>query len=257
MIIPIAVLVLIGYNVWRHRHGVWLRFHYLPFTLGSENMGIQPYFALYPKLTDAFKKKFQWRAFYFLHTTDIAFREFEGYTRQDQEKIRHLLASVAAQMTLFLPVKCFLMIHTIIVYPKPYFSRVSQRFHKGETNPQAGVIALSWTGISEGIESITDGLNLIIHEYAHALWMEHAFTNYETFKNEAADNFQRAAVEELKQAAEKSDHFFRDYGLTDFHEFMAVAAENFFERPDQFEKRLPHIYRAMVELYRHDPIRIG
>lgn len=257
MIFPIAVLTLIGYNVWRHRHGVWLRFHYLPFTFGNENKGIQPYFALYPKLTDAFKKKFQWRAFYFLHTTDIEFREFEGYTPEDQKKIRHLLASVAAQMTLFLPIRCFLMIHTIKVYPAPYYSKFSKRFHKGETNPRAGLIALSWTGIAEGIESSSDGLNLIIHEYAHALWMEHAFTSYETFRNDAADQFQKVAMEELRLAAEKEDHFFRDYGLTNFHEFMAVAAENFFERPEQFEKRLPHVYKAMVSLYQQDPIRIG
>lgn len=53
------------------------------------------------------------------------------------------------------------------------------------------------------------------------------------------------------------DHFFRNYGLSSFHEFVAVAAENFFERPHPFKMALPHVYEAMVALYRHDPIRIS
>ena len=235
----------------------WVRFRFLPVTLPSESLGIQPYYSLYPKLTDEDKQKFRWRAFYFLHTTTIKFKQFHGYSRQDKEKIRHLLASVAAQMTLFLPEKCFLMIHTILVYPEAYYSRFSKRYHKGETNPAAGMIALSWTGIAEGIESSTDGLNLIIHEYAHALWLEHAITKYKTFDVDAADRFQKVAMKELSEAAGKENHFFREYGLTNFHEFFAVATENFFERPEQFEKRLPHIYTAMTALYQQDPIRIG
>lgn len=257
LIISGVVALFLGYNVWTHRHMAWLRFHYLPVTLPDDDRKVQPYYSLYPKLTDSYKRKFHWRAFYFLHTTTIKFYNFEQYTKQDQQKIRLLLASVAAQMTLFLPEKCFMMIHTIMVYPKAYYSKSSRRFHKGETNPKAGVIALSWTGIAEGIESSTDGLNLIIHEYAHALWFEHVFTSYETFDNDAADRFQKVAMQELQAAGEKEDHFFRDYGLSNFHEFVAVAAENFFERPHPFEKALPHVYEAMVALYRHDPIRIS
>ncbi len=252
-----AISLFVGYNVWTHRHMTWLRFHYLRFTLPSEDLGIAPYYALYHKLDEADKRKFQWRAFYFLNTTTIKFKKFHGYARKDKEKIRHLLASVAAQMTLFLPEKCFLMIHTILVYPEAYYSRFSKKYHKGETNPAAGMIALSWTGIAEGIESPVDGLNLIIHEYAHALWLEHAITKYETFDPASADRFLAIATKELAEAAGKEDHFFRDYGLTNFHEFFAVAAENFFERPLEFEKRLPGIYKAMVSLYQQDPIRIS
>ncbi len=252
-----AVSLFVGYNVWTHRHMAWLRFHYLRVTLPSEDLGIEPYYALYQKLDEEDKRRFRWRAFYFLHTTTIKFKQFHGYSRQDKDKIRHLLASVAAQMTLFLPEKCFLMIHTILVYPEAYYSRFSKRYHKGETNPAAGMIALSWTGIAEGIESSSDGLNLIIHEYAHALWLEHATTRYKTFDPEAAGRFQKVALAELAESVGKEDHFFRDYGLSNFHEFFAVAAENFFERPLEFEKHLPHIYKAMTELYQHDPIRIS
>lgn len=64
-------------------------------------------------------------------------------------------------------------------------------------------------------------------------------------------------MQELQAATEMDDHFFRNYGLSSFHEFVAVAAENFFERPHPFKMALPHVYEAMVALYRHDPIRIS
>jgi len=255
--VSFAFFMVAGYWIWTRRHGVRFRYRFLPSTLKAENRGIQPYTAMYPKLTEQFREKFDWRSFYFLHTTIVEFRQFDGYSEADRNKIRHLLASVATQMTLFLPEACFTMIHTIVVYPKPYYSQHSKQYHKGETNPKAGMIVLSWSGIAEGIASLKDGLNLIIHEYAHALWIEHGVTSYLTFDSDAADHFQKVAMNELKLAAEVESHFFRNYGLTNFHEFIAVAAENFFERPAEFEKELPQVYKAMVNLYQQDPLRIG
>ena len=255
-LIFLAFFASIGYTFWRSRPGTRLRFHYFPASFQREYQGIQLYYSLYPKLTRDYQKEFQWRVFYFLYTTKIEFRQFEEYTQGDRDKIRHLLGSLAAQMTLFLPADCFTLIHTILVYPKAYFSKYSNQYHKGETNPGAGVIVLSWTGISEGIQSSNDGLNLILHEYAHALWIEHQVARYTIFDEVAAERFRKEAMKELADAGGKENHFFRDYGLTNLHEFIAVATENFFERPDKLKQNLPRIYEAMVDVFKQDPTGI-
>ena len=255
-LIAAAVLVVGGYRIWTHRHVTWVRFHYLPFTFRWDVREMIPVSHHYRKLSPEMMRKLQWRAFYFLHTTNIRFKDYKGLTAVQQRRICQVLGSLAAQMTLFLPEKCFLMIHTILIHPKEYYSPHTRLFHKGDTNPRAGTISLSLTGIAEGLRSPSDGLNLIIHEFAHALWIEHVATSYETFHPAAADEFLRTAERELELAAGKDGHFFRDYGLTNFHEFHAVAAENFFERPDQLEQNLPQVYAALVRLYAHDPQRM-
>jgi hypothetical protein len=250
------VLGFLGYRIWVHRHITWLRFHYLPFMFKWNVLEMGPLSRHYQQLPPQLLKKLHWRAFYFLHTTNITFKSYGGLSSRGRRRLAQLLGVVAAQMTFFLPEKCFLMIHTIQIHPEDYYSPHTRMFHKGDTNPRAGTISLSLTGIAEGLRSPSDGLNLIIHEYAHALWIEHVATSYETFQPAAADDFLKLAERELELAAGQESHFFRDYGLTNFHEFHAVAAENFFERPDQLERELPHVYSAMVRLYQHDPQRI-
>jgi MtfA peptidase len=256
IVVLAAMAAVLGYRVWVHRHVTWLRFHYFPFTFKWDVGEMGPLSPYYQQLPSALLKKLHWRAFYFLHTTNIKFRNYRSLTASDRRRLRQLLGVMAAQMTLFLPEKCFLMIHTILIHPEDYYSPHTKMFHKGDTNPRAGTISLSLTGIAEGLRYPSDGLNLIIHEYAHALWIEHVATSYETFQPAAADDFLKLADRELQLAAGQESHFFRDYGLTNFHEFHAVAAENFFERPDQLERQLPHVYSAMVRLYQHDPQRI-
>lgn len=214
---------------------------------------INPYFQ---NLTPELKKKFAWRAFYFLDTTEIEFRGFDGYDGQKRENIKLLLAGVAAQMTLFLPEDCFKMIHTLIIYPEPFRSPFMDQLHKGETNPRAGVIALALTGIQEGIHDPYDGLNLILHEYGHALWLEHELTTYKTFDPDKAESFEEIAEREFSRAKDGNVEFFRDYGLTDFDEFIPVAMENFFERPSALRKHYPELYASMTHLFRQDPARL-
>jgi Mlc titration factor MtfA (ptsG expression regulator) len=230
-------------------------FYYYPKGIDTRFMSaeINPYFQ---NLGEADRKKFAWRAYYFLDTTEIDFRGFQEYDTTALEKIKLLLAAVAAQMTLFLPEDCFKMFHTIIIYREPFRSPFVDRLHKGETNPGAGVIAFALTAIQEGIHDPKDGLNLILHEYAHALWLEHKLSSYQTFDIDAADSFEGIVEREFSKAQVHGATFFRDYGLTDIVEFIAVAIENFFERPDEFKIHYPELYASMTKLFRHDPAKL-
>lgn len=232
-----------------------LLFYYSPKGVDPRFMSaeINPYFQ---NLSDADRKKFAWRAYFFLDTTEIEFRGFQDFDSKKLESIKMLLASMAAQMTLFLPEDCFKMIHTIIVYREPFLSPFTKQYSKGETNPGAGLIVFALSGIQEGIQDPKDGLNLILHEYSHALWLEHERTSYQTFDPDTAESFEGIAEREFSRAKEGGPEFFRDYGLSDFNEFIPVVIENFFERPAELRKHYPELYRSMTKLFRQDPSKL-
>jgi hypothetical protein len=132
---------------------------------------------------------------------------------------------------------------------------VTGRYHKGETNPAAGVIVLSYSNLKSGFER-RDGINLLMHELAHALWLENKLFEYEIFDAGAFSTYQRVAQEEFSRMQISENHFLRKYASTNEEEFFAVAVENFFERPQQFNDELPDLYRAMVALLKQDTFKL-
>jgi Mlc titration factor MtfA (ptsG expression regulator) len=209
----------------------------------------------YSKLTLKQRTEFIWRAKFFLDTTDFDFREFDNYDPAKFEKVKYLIASVAAQMTFRLHDQCFDIYSRIIIYPDYFYSRAGKHYHKGETNPGAGVIVFSLRGITEGFELPFDGVNLIFHEFAHALYLEHKGMDYNLFDEDALDEVGKYTTRTF-QTELKPDYFLRDYALTNAAEFFAVSVENFFERSEEFSKKLPELYKLLVRLFRFDPIKL-
>ncbi len=227
-------------------------FYYFPKYLRPLSYQHKPINVYYKHLTSEERKNFEWRAYYFLNTTAIEFRGFTGTELINQNAVRYLIASVATQMSLFLTEDCFDAFHRIIIYPDDYYSRITKQYHKGETNPAAGYIILSYPSFRKGFENSTDGVNLLLHELAHALWLENKFYDYEIFDPEALEHYQQIAEVELTTLRETEEHFLRKYARTNAEEFFAVAVENFFERPAALKSALPHLYQAMVRLLNQD-----
>jgi Mlc titration factor MtfA (ptsG expression regulator) len=209
----------------------------------------------YSKISRKQRMEFIWRAKYFLNTTEIDFREFTNNDPVTFNRIRNLIASVAAQMTFSLPDRCFDIYSRIIIYPDYFYSRAGKNYHKGETNPGAGVIVFSLRGITEGFELPFDGVNLIFHEFAHALHLEHKGMDYNIFDEDVFEEVEKYTQHTFHSTL-KPDFFLRDYALTNAAEFFAVSVESFFERPDEFKKRLPKFYSIMTRLFRLDPIAL-
>jgi MtfA peptidase len=207
-------------------------------------------------LTPLERKRFEWRAFYFLNTTDIEFRGFTGPGLINQNSVRYLIASVATQMSLFLSEDCFDAFNKIIIYPEAYFSHITKQYHKGETNPGAGVIVLSYPSFKKGFESSTDGVNLLMHELAHALWLENNIFDYEIFDTVSFRHYQQVAAAELERLLQHEEHFLRKYAGTNPEEFFAVAVENFFERPAELLQALPELYAALKQLLNQDTLKL-
>ena len=117
-------------------------------------------------------------------------------------------------------------------------------------NPGFRLLVFSWRGIEEGLEPGDDGVNLLLHEFGHALWLEHKLMQHEYTVLDPARvlRLEQLAEREMVSVREREDHFFRRYAFSNMEEFFAVAVENFFERPGRFRQEMPEIFDLMTQL---------
>jgi Mlc titration factor MtfA (ptsG expression regulator) len=209
------------------------------------------YFPFYKKLSFRRKRRFELRVKRFLNSFEYQLR---GHMRLTHE-VRAVLGGAAARISMYLPEESFDFYDTIVLYPDYYHSVHTGRNHKGEVNPGGRTIVFSWKGIIEGFNRGEDGLNLLMHEYAHALYFEHKLMReqYEVFNAEAFNRVMAQADIEIERIRSGQQHFLRNYASANHEEFFAVAVENFFERSAAFKKKLPELYGCLVLLFRQDP----
>lgn len=188
--------------------------------------------------------------------------EYFEFVSRDKIKLtramKAIISCAAAQLMLFLPSEGLTYFKKIIVYSDYYNSRITNRRHKGEVNPGLRIIVFSWRGIAEGMKILDDGINLLLHEFAHALWLEHKLVGhqYTVLDPHWIEQFEKYAEKEMTNLNANEKHFFRKYAFENIEEFFAVAVENFFERSLQFQQEQPELYRILAQLFKQDPIKL-
>lgn len=229
------------------------RLHHNYISRAFRRSGVSAFANPYSKLTHQELSEFEWRAHNFVSTTKIEFKQFDHEVKGVFRRVSALIGSVAAQMTFKLSEDCFSIYDRILVYPDYYYSRLSKQYHKGETNPAAGLMVFSLRGITDGFALPYDGVNLLYHEMAHALYLEHKGMDYNLFDEEIFDRIERYAKDAVSRE-QPEDYFLRPYALTNVAEFFAVATENFFERPEKLHQAMPDLYLILRDLYKQDPM---
>ncbi|REG82075.1 zinc-dependent peptidase [Algoriphagus antarcticus] len=144
----------------------------------------------------------------------------------------------------------------ILIYPDTYYSTISKQYHRGEVNPRHGIIVISWSCFLDGMNNENDGVNLGIHEVAHALKLENQiYYNEESefFNPDVYNSFQQLANVEIDKIKAGNLTVFRSSGGLNDDEFFAVALETFFEKPHEFFQYNPELYGNLVRLMRQDP----
>jgi Mlc titration factor MtfA (ptsG expression regulator) len=204
--------------------------------------------SFYLSLDQAQKKEFIWRIYYFLNTTDFVIK-FQG----DKTKIKMTISFVAAQISYALPIQSFDLYHRVIVYEDDYYSQINQHYHKGEVNPGTGIMVFSWNAIQYGLSKSNDGLNLLVHEFAHALRLEHKLMSYNIFDEEQFDYMDNLLDSEYEKELMTDSALFRPYATTNIEEFFAVASEFFFERSAALQAHKPELHQAFKLLYKQNP----
>ncbi len=203
-----------------------------------------PYFG---KLTQEQQTVFYRRIRKFI--SNKAFVPVEMPEVKPEDKV--LIAAAAIQLTFGLDVFILTRFHTIYVYPDVYYNPTTKHKHKGEVNMH-GTIKLSIKDFHRGNSIANDGINLGLHEMAHALRVEQFLEqDSDDFFNSYFSKIAGAIHEEISNV--ENEEFIREYGKSNVHEFFAVCVENFFERPKKFKVLMPELYAHFVLLLNQDP----
>jgi Mlc titration factor MtfA (ptsG expression regulator) len=173
-------------------------------------------------------------------------------------KLKAIIAAHAAQLAFRLPEESYDYYERIILYKDYYLSRITGQYHKAEVNPGMRLIVFSVRAIQESFKKHTAGVNVLLHEFAHALWLEHKLMHhqYQIFNPDVFKEVEERILVEFERLRENEHHFFRKYAFANQAEFFAVAIENFFESPGEFKHELPELYQMLTRLMRQDPLHI-
>lgn len=165
------------------------------------------------------------------------------------------IASYAAQITFGLKINIFQKFKTIMLYYDQYTSEYTGKKHKGEVNLH-GAIVLSWKYFEEGARNHTDGINLALHEMAHAFFINNfSSQTYErnAIPKKVFDHLYHLSQEAIVKINAGTVKSIRQYATTNFQEFFACTMETFFEKPVELKRELPELYKCMCVMLRQDP----
>lgn len=114
-----------------------------------------------------------------------------------------------------------------------------------------GKMLLSKVSLHTGFLNKTDKVNTAIHEFVHLIDMADGATDGipELFLDETNVlpwlDLMYIKIKEIEEG--RSD--INEYGTTDEAEFLSVAAEYFFERPDLLKRKHPRLYEMMQNIF--------
>ncbi len=214
---------------------------------------LEKQFPYYARLSEEHKREFRKKLEVILTTKSFMGREG---LRIVTSEMKILIGATMAMVTFGWKDLRLPHFSKILIYPDTYYSTISRQYHRGEVNPRHGLIVMSWKCFLEGMESEHDGVNLGIHEVAHALKLEnqiHYNGESEFFAPEVYKSFLQFADEEIRKMNEGGRSVFRTSAGFNHHEFFAVALETFFEKPHKFFDYNPELYGALVRLMKQDP----
>ena len=222
--------------------------YFIPFPEKGRSI-LEKYFEFYIGLSESERSHFERRVQNFMRMKQFIPRNMKEVTFE----MKVLISACAIQLTFGLPKVYLRHFKKILVYPDNYYSTINQKYHKGEVNPRYGIIVLSWKAFIHGYYE-KEGINLGLHEMAHALHLENVILNTEIdfLDKTALKEWRNLAIEQIEKIQSGENTFFRKYGAADEHELFAVAVENFFERPIEFNEALPKVYGILSRLLNQD-----
>jgi Mlc titration factor MtfA (ptsG expression regulator) len=144
----------------------------------------------------------------------------------------------------------FSIVDTIIVYPKDYFSNITNQQHKGETNPRYKTVVFSWKDFKEGLKIENDNLNLGLHEFTHAMQFsfKHNQSSSSRYFKRNYNNLLYFLEDKNEQNKLIDSGYIREYAFENQYEFLAVLVEHYFETPKEFKAKLPEIFEYMSRI---------
>lgn len=145
---------------------------------------------------------------------------------------------------------------SILFYPAPfdedYYDTAYAKFD-GMVHAQGPVI-LSKASVESDWAHPGTGHNVVIHELAHLFDMADSVAEgVPSLMDRSSARAWSQLVKREMQYVKLGKSLLRRYAATKPAEFFAVAAENFFDRPEQLYDRHPELFEALTAFFNLDP----
>jgi Mlc titration factor MtfA (ptsG expression regulator) len=124
---------------------------------------------------------------------------------------------------------------------------------------QRGQIIVAWDAVLDGAREPHDGVNVVMHEFAHQLDQDTGAANGAPYVGRGAlqETWARVMNQEFdalrSHLARAEPSLIGPYAATSPAEFFAVTTELFFEMPDALAAERPELYEQLKRCYRLDP----
>lgn len=246
-----------GFGRWRRSR--ILKTHPIDDGLWAQTLGR---YRFLQGLSEAEMERLKDRVVLFLHSKEI---HGAGNLQLD-DAMRLSLAVQACILILNLPEDWYDGWVEVIVYPDDFMPDVEWQdeygvVHAGKEIRSGeawlhGPVVLSWADVGE---DHADGINVVIHEFAHKLDMLNGDADgypplHQGMRRQAWTQAFTYAYEDFCQRVDRGDETPIDpYAAESPGEFFAVMSEVFFERPELVGDDYPDVYAQLAKFYRQDP----
>jgi Mlc titration factor MtfA (ptsG expression regulator) len=217
---------------------------------------LQAHVTYYQKLDNTDKTRFEKGITEFLNNTHI---EGVGTEITDLDKV--LIASSAVIPIFGFPGWRYQNLTNIILYPDTFDKEFQ---FEGENRNILGMVGsgylngqmlLSRAALTKGFSKSAGDENAAIHEFVHLLDKSDGATDGVP-ENLLPHQYAAPWLHLMHTEMHKIEHNQSDinpYALTNEAEFFAVAAEYFFEKPQQLEAKHPELYRQLSLIFQQNP----
>ncbi len=195
-------------------------------------------------------------------------KEFSGaHNLEINDEMMLNIALQACLMTLNIGVDRYAGWHGIIIYPDEFAPNHQYVDAAGvvhtDRRPMTGMarsdgpLILSWADTQTAFAQ--DGVNVVIHEFAHKLDMQNGEANgfpplHKDMNSRAWQKSFAAAYSDFGKRVDRGENTAIDpYASENPGEFFAVLSEVFFEMPGIIVEEYPAVYDQLKAYYRHDP----
>lgn len=177
------------------------------------------------------------------------------------EEMRLAIAAPACLLIARRPHDYYERLRSILIYPDSF----TVKDEWGDEDERlgeswgTGSIVLSWESVLQGDLNPEDGLNVVLHEFAHQLDQSDGAADGVPPMEEMEDygKWSQAFLPAYDAFCERVNEGKRsvldDYGAESPAEFFAVATETFFERAKGLKREEPGIHAELVKFYGMDP----
>lgn len=124
-------------------------------------------------------------------------------------------------------------------------------------------VRLSWPDVLRGGRDPQDGMNLVLHEFAHHLdGLDGDMGGLPPQETRAKKDRWEAVIDQeysrlLHDVERGHDTLLDPYGAENKAEFFAVATECFYEQPRELQQEHPDLYAILRDFYKVDPAEWG